>query len=295
MKAIITVGVSASGKTTWARNFIKTTQEPWAIVCRDDIRADLTEAAGKEWSWANWNWKRENEVTAVAEDHIARYAAAGISVIIADTNLNADRRVQLVKKLQGLGYDAEVKVFHIDYATAVKRDAARENGVGPSVIATQFQQYNKEFVQQYKGTPGRHLTVVVDIDGTLADHKRRNLRGSFDWAKVGVDDVNEYVRDTVEGLRSQGYCVVVLSGRDSVCRKETEDWLDRHKIEYHDLFMRAEGDSRSDDIVKAELFWQHVAPYYNVKLVIDDRPKVVRLWQSMGINTLAVGNQYVEF
>ena len=37
MKAILTIGVSASGKTTWAEQFVKE-NEWWVNINRDDIR-----------------------------------------------------------------------------------------------------------------------------------------------------------------------------------------------------------------------------------------------------------------
>jgi len=61
------------------------------------------------------------------------------------------------------------------------------------------------------------------------------------------------------------------------------------------LFMRAADDMRKDTVVKEELFWQNIAPNYNVLFAIDDRPCVVRLWQKLGIKTFAVGNPWIEF
>jgi hypothetical protein len=59
--------------------------------------------------------------------------------------------------------------------------------------------------------------------------------------------------------------------------------------------MRQAGDMRKDSIIKSEIFWENVAPNYDVKMVIDDRPQVTRMWRSIGLNVLQVGNPYVEF
>jgi hypothetical protein len=74
-----------------------------------------------------------------------------------------------------------------------------------------------------------------------------------------------------------------MSGRDSVCREETWAWMERHEVLFDVLHMRREGDCRPDSAVKAELFWRHVAPRWDVRGVIDDRASVVAMWRAMGL------------
>jgi len=57
--------------------------------------------------------------------------------------------------------------------------------------------------------------------------------------------------------------------------------------------MRRSGDSRDDTIVKEQIYNTYLKDM-NVTLVIDDRPKVIRMWESLGLEVLDVGNQ-VEF
>jgi hypothetical protein len=80
-----------------------------------------------------------------------------------------------------------------------------------------------------------------------------------------------------------------------VCRKQTLEWLDTKDVMYEELFMRAEGDSRKDWIVKGEIFFRDVATKYNVMMVVDDRPQVVRLWNLIGLPCASVGEPHVEF
>ncbi|HEX8348187.1 MAG TPA: 5'-hydroxyl kinase, partial [Actinoplanes sp.] len=84
---------------------------------------------------------------------------------------------------------------------------------------------------------------------------------------------------------------VFLSGRDSVCRPETEKALLRAfpSLEWSlRLHMRPEGDPRRDDHVKAELFDKHIRDRYRVVAVLDDRDQVVRMWRRMGLPTFQV-------
>ena len=49
--------------------------------------------------------------------------------------------------------------------------------------------------------------------------------------------------------------------------------------------MRENGDYRSDDIVKQEIL-DLCFDKDNIELVIDDRPRVVRMWESNGRKSL---------
>lgn len=114
-------------------------------------------------------------------------------------------------------------------------------------------------------------------------------RSPFDWKRVGEDDVDDVIADIVCGLYYyDAYKIIVMSGRDSACRAETEEWLEKHNIAHDELFMRAEGDMRKDNIVKAELFDEHVRDNFDVKFVLDDRDQVVRMWRQMGLTCLQV-------
>ena len=301
LKAVLTVGVSASGKTTWATDFVSSSDDHWVNINRDDLRMMIYESMHptQKFSWAKWNWKWEGLVTMRQSDMIACALRRGLNVIISDTNLNEGRRKDLIKSLSRLGYDVEVKLFDVSFEEALRRDAARKNGVGVSVIARQFQEYNEQFAHLHlkiklrAANENRPRAVLVDVDGTLANH--HGIRSPFDWHKVGEDTLHDEVCDIVKALRAAGEKIVIVSGRDAVCRTETAEWLRDNGIEYDDLFMRDEGDMRSDDIVKAEILERDILQKYGVKMVIDDRPRVCHMWRAVGIKVIQVGNPYIFF
>ena len=47
--------------------------------------------------------------------------------------------------------------------------------------------------------------------------------------------------------------------------------------------MRAAKDTRGDDVVKAELFDAHIRRRFHVRVVLDDRDRVVALWRRLGL------------
>lgn len=174
--------------------------------------------------------------------------------------------------------------------------------------------------------PGKVDAYIVDIDGTVALHTPES-RGHFEYAKVSEDLPNWPVINIVQYI-TYGFTAdfwlprlqpVFMSGRadeaDGQVRKDTVEWIFRNmgiSREYFNgeddqqdyigrLFMRPEykadgsRDFRPDDIVKEELYTKYVEPHFNIHFAIDDRPRVLRMWQRLGIPTLAVGTPWIEF
>lgn len=308
-KIIFTIGISASGKTTWAyEQFDRAAPGTMAIVCRDDIRHSIAEFRCQDKGytrkkattnlWKVWNWKWEKDVTEQwwdMFDHFAKDEKCQ-TIICADTNLNRgrlDMMKQEITKSYGIT-DFEEIMFDISIEEAWKRDAARPDGVGHDVIMKQWLQYQdfRNFGEKYQPNPFAKKAIMCDLDGTLAIMKDR---GPFEWLKVGQDDLNPVVFHIVQGFKQSGHDIILMSGRDSAAREETIKWLAKHNVEYDELFMRDFNDSRKDSIVKNELFWKHVAPYYDVECVVDDRPQVVREWIKIGLKTVTIGNPWIEF
>ena len=290
MKAIVTVGISASGKSTWADEF-KKENPSFQIICRDDIRKNILLLKNITYKnmWSVWKWKWEKEVTRLQEIMIDDAIKNNNDIIIADTNLNDDRRASFIRKLEALGFSTSEKFFPIELKTAVRRDLERKNPVGFEVIYTQWLKARPPVVQD----ENKPKAIIVDVDGTLAKMVGRT---PFQWELVGTDECNTIVRDMVTGLaEKQNLDIIVMSGRDGVCYEETEKWLTRHNVDYKILLMRNTNDQRDDAIVKNELFSHFVNPYYNVVAVFDDRPKVCREWRAMGLNVIQCADPYIEF
>ena len=121
-------------------------------------------------------------------------------------------------------------------------------------------------------------------------------RSPYDYSKVDVDDLDVSIRKiaqaTLTGLNDEysgEYCdLIILSGREDLCRNSTVEWLEKNNIFYDELFMRKTGDHRKDSIIKEEIFWEHIEPNYNVIAVFDDRDQVVKMWRSLGLKCLQV-------
>lgn len=120
--------------------------------------------------------------------------------------------------------------------------------------------------------------ILVDIDGTVA---LRGARDPYDMDHVLDDMPNEAVITVVKALHAQGYTIVFLSGRFERARADTQRWLNvRVGIEHGGLWMRRDSDMRADWKIKKELYEKFIASEFDVRLVLDDRDTVVRMWRS---------------
>lgn len=276
-KIILTKGLPASGKTTWAKEQVDSNPGKIKRVNKDDLRAMINNS--------KWSKQNESDVLANRDMLIVYYLNRGFDVIVDDTNLAPKHESHLRQFAEWHKADFEIKDFtDVSVEECIKRDQKRPNYVGEKVIRGMYKQFLAPKPELYD--PGDLPSAVLcDIDGTLAHMDGK--RSPFEWAKVGEDRLDETVANLISVL-SEKYPVILLSGRDSVCRDETIQWLTKHNIQYHALYMRPEGDMRKDNVVKRELFDNHIRDRYAVEFVLDDRNQVVDMWRSMGLKCYQV-------
>lgn len=290
MTVFITVGAPGSGKSTWAvahaAEFGNT-----MITCRDDLRAtyNITKFGDKE---------TEAFLTKVQRAQMEAAFLEGMDVIVADTNINKHFRNQLVKFAHEHAQDVELVVFKEPLDTLIMRDAARDRTVGPDVITKFYNDLNGQDLGdlilpcprslKYSHQYGNPAAIVVDIDGTVADH--RGVRSPYDESKVSLDKPKHDVIGIVKAL-SWSYGIIFVSGRKDSCEADTRAWIRKH-FGFTDgdylLHMRKHGDDRPDYKIKADLYDQKVIPNWNIAMVFDDRDQVVRHVRARGITVAQV-------
>lgn len=182
MKAIITVGCSGSGKSTWAKNLQKQDKKSkWKIIERDEIRMLMVEQilGHNDFDlWQHWEFTAaaENNVTSHQNGLINVYAASGRNIIISDTNLNAIYRNEMAETLMRNGYDVEFEYFNVPFRKLLQNDNKRRNSVGYEVISKQYFKFMEDHGQRFgfhKMVKVNELSkpaIIFDIDGTLALH-----------------------------------------------------------------------------------------------------------------------------
>lgn len=292
-KLIILVGISASGKSTFAEQMLASKDESFIRVSRDEYR----------YMWKNSgvvSEKLEGLISKRVMQDIGYFLRNKMNVIYDATNLTARYLNEFV---EAFNCDAEIEfvVFDVDVDECIRRDDLRKRTVGESVIRNQFQKFEtlkknydfstlpkkKRKYQVQSVDPKKADCVCVDIDGTIADLGDRDP-----YATQGVlnDKVNKSVLSVMQSMkRDNPYLdIILVSGREDKVNKETIQWLKTNKVPYDELYMRRTGDRRKDAQIKKEIYNEHILPYYNVLFVIDDRQQVVDQLRSMGLTVFQV-------
>ena len=278
---IMTRGLPASGKSTWACQNVRDARPGTVVrINKDLLRTMLHDGVHRG--------KSERQVLAARDTLIGAFLGKGVSVIVDDTNLNPIHETRLRELANSHGAQFRVQDFtEITFDECVTRDLARVASVGEAVIREMYDTWLKPAPVELPQLPiDAPVAVLVDIDGTVA---LMNGRRPFDWEKVGEDLPNPTIIKMVQLFAHTGHQIIFMSGRDAVCREKTQKWLEDHVSVDFELYMRPRGDNRKDSIVKRELFDAHVASRYRVLAVLDDRDQVVRMWRDdLGLTCLQV-------
>ena len=145
-------------------------------------------------------------------------------------------------------------------------------------------------------------TVIFDLDGTLAlIDKRRALAtkdGKMDWDvffsadNIKLDVPNTPVIKMAQMLDSQGFNIVILSGRSKVSYRTTRQWLFQNDVPFDDLHMRPTSDDwhyMKDSDLK-QIWLDSVVDKDDVFAVFDDRQQVVDMWRQNGLTCFQVAD-----
>ncbi|HEY8533555.1 MAG TPA: AAA family ATPase [Micromonospora sp.] len=291
-RLILTRGLPASGKTTFARRL-----QPTVVrVNRDDLRR-MMHGTRLLTQWA------EAQVTVAQRAQVEALLRAKVDVCVDDTNLRSRTVKEWAALAARLGAQFEVHDFtDVPLEECIRRDAARPESerVGEDAIRRLHQRYlagrklplpiptapTGRPAEVYTPPPDAPRVVLVDIDGTVA---LLGNRSPYDVTRVSEDTPNHSVIAAVRAMHAAGYGVIFCTGRDATARDATEAWLREHVgVPYLALHMRAPGDFRKDTVVKREIFDRELRDRYHVVGVFEDRAQVVRMWRALGLTVFQV-------
>lgn len=323
-KVLILKGLPASGKSTYANQLLANKRDNWVRFNKDTARLQYFNS---EWSKPRENFVVEMRDAAITfamirgyniiidDTNFAPQHEQEVRKIVDFWNNNtASTSLEPQDK-----YEVEVKFFNVNVDECVRRNDQRNKKlraaglpilVRGSIIWDMYNKYVKgnypelEYVKPeeepapvYTPPKDKPKCILVDLDGTLAHMTTRKGR-PFEWHRVGEDALDETVAQIVRTYYDLGHSnwadddpepkVIILSGRDGICRSETEQWLSDNKIRYDKLLMRKIGDNRKDSITKCEIFEAEIRDNYQVMFVLDDRNQVVEMWRGLGLKVLQV-------
>ena len=286
-KLLILVGAPGSGKSTFARYFLRT-EDNWIRVNRDDFR--LMQFG-------------DSLMIPFYEERISKMIEASVLTLLkSDTNVIIDATNTSLRTIQDMIHtyteyaDISFKVFDLPVDELVKRCDKRYEETGKFIsksvvernvanlkhtlekfdfapIPRKVQVATSSYATQDKNLP---KAVICDLDGTLS---LLNGRDPYNAATCDNDLLNEPVAAALKMAKQQGYQVILLSGREDKFREPTVRFLDKHQIGYDLLLMRTSNDFRKDNIIKRELFEGEIQGKYFVEFLLDDRNQVVDMWR----------------
>ena len=273
MQLIMTKGLPASGKTTWAK------EQKAKRINKDDLRAMID----------NGKWSPDNEKRIIGARNLltSHFLKLGYDVIVDDTNFSLTHEKELRKIAEYHKADFIIKDFtNVPVDVCIERDRKRPNSVGKRVIMDMYRKYLYKPPTPPTEVPGLPYAVICDLDGTLCV---LNGRSPYDTAQCLTDKLNPVVYQILQMAATEGE-IILCSGREDKFRDLTEKWLKENGVTYDKLFMRPTGDFRKDAIIKQEIYDNQIKGKYNIDFVLDDRNQVVEMWRANGLTCLQVAD-----
>lgn len=304
-KIIVTRGIPASGKSTWAKQFVKD-NEGWVRVSRDDIRImlDNYKSVG--------DYEYEKTVDRIEKDTIKTLIHQGKNVIVDVTCTRVKYLREYITLANEVGAKLNVQQFNIDYEEAVKRNASREMIVPEDVMVRMYNTINSnqaafetELSKMESPKPLEEVKyddnlldcIIVDFDRTLSKLKDRT---QYEWEKVHQDIPKNTIDlfsnlsffkeqyDDIAGETDINYKVFIVTGRDACCYEQSEHWLFENSINFDQLYMRPRNDTRRTTMVKKEIYMNEIRGKYNVIGVFDDDEACCQMYKNLGLPVFKV-------
>ena len=138
-KIIICRGIPASGKSTWAKQWVLEDPEHRIRINQDDIRNML----GKYWVPS-----RENLVSYINNAIITKAVSLNYDIVIDNINLNPKNILYIedIILLCNMKYIIEYKdFFDVPLSVCIERDKKRTNPIGEEVIRSFYNRYKNKY------------------------------------------------------------------------------------------------------------------------------------------------------
>jgi len=298
-KLTIMVGISASGKSTMAKEIVKE-QQNTVIVSRDDIRKALfgyDENSISEYYKRDDLFELEKKVSIAQDSLISSFLSKKINVVLDNTNVKARYLNEIINKYSN--FEIDFKVIECEPKEAIERDKKRDRTVGREVILNQYNSFRHLMsnfpsvdnqIEKIDNDCTKEACFIFDIDGTLAIKQDRS---PFDENEYINDMIDDNVARTFDTIASTGRKIFICTGRKFTekGKSETEKWLEQWGLTTRrtdvTLLGRHENDERKDCYVKEDM-WREITKTHYIVAMFDDRRQVVDHARKLGFKVCQV-------
>jgi predicted kinase len=282
---LLLVGAPGSGKTTFAKYFIRT-EENWMRLCRDDFRT-------MNFADSLMPKLEEGLISDMLDAAVETLLRKKCNVLLDATHCRAEYLNHYIEKFNDCA-DISFKCFECSADELITRCNKRQAETGrhvPTTVIKRFVDDLKELKATFDFSP-RPLTqtaciaekqdanfpkaIICDLDGTLA---LMGNRDPYDAAESDKDALNESVANVLKTFSGKGYNILLVSGREDIFREPTLRFLEKFAVPFQQLWMRPTKDYRRDAIIKREIFDREIKGKYYIEFVLDDRDQVVEMWR----------------
>lgn len=298
---VITRGLPGSGTTEWAKDWVD--EDPtWRIrVSRFDIARQIFNA----YPW-NLSEQQLSTVSHMQHSMVNGALKAKLSVVVEDPN---NLEAQTIREWMSLADRYKVKFENKDFEMPF--DTAYKSTIYPQDAFRKFYNFTvkgklqpmpeKPEVQHLDATAQTYVpdeslptAYIFDLDGTLF---RMIGRSPFAYHRVLEDEVIHNVARVAKILHNNGDEIIFMTGREDSCRDLSIQALKGAGFDTVDhIYMRPTGDKDTpDQDLKLQLFNDHVRNRFNVVGVYDDRRKVCKMWEEIGLTLFRVGPMDADF
>jgi predicted kinase len=257
---LILVGAPGSGKSTYAKYFLRT-EENWIRISRDDFRT-------MQFGATIVSEREEKMISEMVFASIEALLRKNSNVLLDATNCKKEYINQFIEKFNNKA-NISFKIFELSKEVLEERCEKRFNETGKHIPKNVIQKFvqnlnslkeNFDFSERKKQEKTILIAdqnqilpkaIICDLDGTLA---LMNGRNPFDAARCDEDLLNVPVANTLKNYHQLGYKIILLSGREEKYKEPTLRFLETHQINFDELLMRKTSDNRKDSIIKKEIF-----------------------------------------
>lgn len=328
---IILQGISNSGKSTWTKQqdgyhvISRDSIRESLLGGKENLQKYFSKGM---------DFQIEEYITTLEEQMLAKHISKNHKVIIDNCNLVKKYIQTYVNIFSDFDYpveEVEIKTFPVELEEAIRRSKIRDEiPINENVIKKQFEQFksasglscsdfidsDNKWISKREKKKWHYANfdvmpyktkfksyVICDLDGTsshrqILEKDRFYMRSFYDYESAYYDRPDTTVRFILHSLFEKGVKIIFVSGRKESSRKYTEAFIEDKllfsKNDYK-LFMRENGDNRSDDIVKYEIFNKHLRKLPGIFAVFDDRKRVIAMWEELGIKVMNCGALNEEF